>query len=253
MRSGTGALMLRRSPSAQPSPRRAARLASEPGVGHSAAVDLAEAKTARRVRLAPDERRAQLVSLAAAAALQRGDLPIALGDLAKAAGASKALIYAYFPTQYDLFNAVLAADFEAMAQAAIPQAASAATNLSQAAERCAMLYFEHILVRGPVAHLILRDPYMRGQASAANRAFRDRIAGPLARAAHRELDLPPHEAIAAFNLAVAIPEEAALLVRSGDTDPSVAREMVTQLMRSTLAALGPKAGASNVHPADGAR
>ena len=216
-------------------------------------MDLAEAKTARRVRLAPDERRAQLVFLAADAALQRGDLPIALGDLAKAASVSKALVYAYFPTQYDLFNAVLAAEFEVMARAGIPQAASAVADLNEAAERCATLYFEHIVARGPVAHLILRDPYMRGRVSVANRAFRDRIAGPLARAAHRELGMRPHEAIAAFNLAVAIPEEAALLVRSGDTDPNVAREMVVQLMRSTLAALGPKADASKAHAADGAR
>jgi AcrR family transcriptional regulator len=203
------------------------------------------------VRLAPEERRAQLVSLAAAAALQRGDLPIALGDLAKAASVSKALVYAYFPTQYDLFNAVLAAEFEVMARAGILEAASA--DLSEAAKRCATLYFEYIVAQGPVAHLILRDPYMRGQVSAANRAFRDRIAGPLARAARRELGLRPREAIAAFNLAVAIPEEAALLVRSGDTDHAIAREMVEQLMRSTLAALGPKADVGGAHPADWVR
>ena len=205
-------------------------------VSHSPAVDIAEPKTPKRSRLAPEERRAQLISLAAAAARRRGDLPIALGDLAKAAKVSKALVYAYFPTQYDLFNAVLAAEFDAMAQAGMIEAASAA-QLGDAAERSALLYFEHIVARGTASHLILRDPYMRGQISAANRAFRDQVAGQFARAARRELRLRPHEAVAAFNLAVVIPEEAALLVRSGDTDQDVAREVVTQLIQSTLAGL----------------
>jgi AcrR family transcriptional regulator len=214
---------------------------------------LAEETPAKRVRLAPDERRAQLVSLAASAALRRGDLPIALADLAKAAGVSKALVYAYFPTQQDLFNAVLAAEFEAMARAGMVEAARAA-DLGEAAERCALIYFEHIVERGPAAHLILRDPYMRGQVSAANRAFRDRVAGRLARAARRRLGLPPDEAVAAFNLAVVIPEEAGLLARSGDTDRSVARELVVQLVQSTLGALGAKADAASAQAAeDGAR
>jgi AcrR family transcriptional regulator len=208
-------------------------------------VEPANVTTAKRTRLAPEVRRAQIVSLAAEIALERGSLPVPLGELAEAASASKALIYAYFPTQYDLFNAVLTVDFDALARAGIEDA-SAISDLNAAALACAGIYFEHVAAKGPIAHLILRDLYMRAHISPPNRAFRDRIAGRLIRAGRRQLHLGLKEAVGAFNLAMTIPEEAGLLVYSGDTQRDVGRDLALQLVQSTLVAFAPEAGAPRI-------
>jgi AcrR family transcriptional regulator len=153
----------------------------------------------KRRRLTPEARRAQLVQSAARITLEQGYLPIPLERLGQSACASKALVYAYFPTQHDLFNAVLARQFENLVAAGI-EAASGTADLEAAALGCALIYFEHVAHVGPLIHIILRDRYMVGHVSAENRALRDRIARRLARAARHELQLMAKEAQARADL-----------------------------------------------------
>ena len=49
----------------------------------------------------------RIVAAADAIFLEAGVLPLALGDVADRAEVSRSLIYARFPTQHDLMNAVL--------------------------------------------------------------------------------------------------------------------------------------------------
>ena len=158
-----------------------------------------------------------------------------LERLSRAAGVSKALIYAYFPTQYDLFNAVLADAFAALAASGL-EAASRAPTLEAAATVCAELYFEQVATAGPVVHAILRDAFMRERIEAENRLFRDRIMRRLARLVRRELELPAKEAVAALNLVVTIPEQAGRLVWSGELDRERARTLMIELVAASLAA-----------------
>jgi AcrR family transcriptional regulator len=196
------------------------------------------AKPPKRLRLAPEVRRAQIVEAAAAIVLEQGYLPIQLDRLGQAAGASKALIYAYFPSQHELFNAVLARQFEALAAAGLVEA-SRKRPLEAAAQACAAIYFDQIAAKGPLIHVILRDHYMIGKLDQANRAFRDRLALRLARQARRELGLAAKENIAAFNLIVAIPELAGRMAWEGEMDPGRARALMEELISSSLAAFAP--------------
>lgn len=192
----------------------------------------------KRRRLTPEARRAQLVQSAARITLEQGYLPIPLERLGQSACASKALVYAYFPTQHDLFNALLARQFENLVAAGI-EAASGTADLEAAALGCALIYFEHVAHVGPLIHIILRDRYMVGHVSAENRALRDRIARRLARAARHELQLMAKEAVAAINLILTIPEEAGALVHAGEMEHDRARELCAQLVRSSVKALAP--------------
>jgi AcrR family transcriptional regulator len=61
----------------------------------------------RSTRLPPDERREQLVRLGVQLLGQRPHEQVSIGELARAAGISKGLLYHYFPTKSDFVVAVL--------------------------------------------------------------------------------------------------------------------------------------------------
>ncbi|MGA0602400.1 TetR/AcrR family transcriptional regulator [Caulobacter sp. KR2-114] len=187
------------------------------------------------MRLASNMRRAQLMAAAAELVLAQGHLPAAPERLSQAAGVSKALVYAYFPTQYDLFNALLAQRLEAMLAAGLDEA-SGRTPLEAAALAAAGLYFDDVASNGPIVHLILRDRYMMGHVSAENRRIRDRIMRRLARAGRRELGLGAQEAVAAMGLIATIPEEAGRLAASGEMRIDRARGLCLKLVRASVAA-----------------
>ena len=173
--------------------------------------------------------------------LEQGHLPLPLDALARAAGTSKALIYTYFHTQPDLFNAVLEREFRALAARGVAEA-SAMAELNDAALTCALIYFEHVAETGPLIHLILRDPYMAGHVAPALTGFRDRIILRLARRSRRALRLRAKENLAAINMILTIPEEAGRLVHANELSLERGRTLCQQLVRSSLEAFTPRAG-----------
>jgi len=199
-------------------------------------------RSSKRVRLPPEVRRAQLIDAATTLLLEQAHLPVSLERLGEAAGASKALIYAYFPTQPDLFNAVLARGFEALSDAGLPKAAETGP-LAAAVHQCAAIYFDHIATAGPLIHFILRDHFMIGKLHPANRRYRDLIALRLARMARRELRLTAKENVATFNLIVTIPELAGRMAWKGEMERERARELMADLVSSSLEAFAPSKAA----------
>lgn len=165
-------------------------------------------------------------------------LPLPPERLAEAVGVSKALIYSYFPDQHDLFNAVLADEITALADAGL-EAASLGGSLEQAALACAEIYFRHVCVRGPRVHVILRDVYMVRRVDPAVAAVRDRVIRRLARRVRRELNLPPDETVGAITLATTIPEDAGRLVWQGELTFEAGLELCRRLTGAALTALRP--------------
>ena len=192
----------------------------------------------KRVRLSAEVRRAQLTEAAARLALAQGYLPLPLERLAADTGVSKALIYGYFPDQHDLFNAVLAQQFQALSEAGL-EAAASGDDLEAVALACSQIYLRQVARHGPIAHIVLRDLYMVRHVRPDLAAFRDRIVRCLARLVRAELKLPPDEAVGAISLVTTIPEEAGRLVWQGDLDLDLGLELGERLVRSSLAALRP--------------
>ncbi len=187
------------------------------------------------MRLASSMRRAQLMRAAAELTLAQGHLPAPPERLSRAAGVSKALVYVYFPTQYDLFNALLAQRLSALVAAGL-DAASALPSLEAAAAQAASLYFDDVASNGPLVHLILRDRYMVGHVSADNRRIRDRVMRRLARAGRRQLGLGAKEAVAALGLIATIPEEAGRLAASGEMTSERAKALCLDLVQASVTA-----------------
>lgn len=194
---------------------------------------------AKRQRLSSDTRRAQLIEAAAPLILEQGHLPLPLDRLAANIGASKALIYSYFPTQQDLCNAVLEKGFAELMAAGLGEVAAGPGGLAEAAQEAARIYYRHVAAHGPILHVILRDLYMAHALSPMAASARDRIARPLVRRVRRELRLGANEAVAAFNLAVTLPEETGRLAWQGVLQLDRGEALLEQLLTSALKALAP--------------
>lgn len=199
------------------------------------------AQRGERSRLTPEVRRGQILEAAEALICAEGGLPLPFDALARAAGVSKALVYAYFPNQHALANAVLRRRFAALDEAGLTRAAEI-PGLEAAAQACAQIYFDEVASKGSIAHIILRDPFMTGHIEPSLRAQRDQIARRLVRAARRDLRLAPKAAVAALSLMTTIPEEAGRLVHIGDISLARGRELTERLMGASLRALTPDHG-----------
>jgi AcrR family transcriptional regulator len=178
----------------------------------------------------------QILDAAARLVIQQGFLPLPIEGLAREAGTSKALIYAYFPTQFALFNALIEREWQALSSAGL-LTASQVRDLDQATTLSGMLYFEHVARNGPVLQILTTDLYMTGHEderwTQACLALRKR----LARLIHSEIKLRPREADAAVELMIGIPAEAGSLVYSKEVDAQVGRELCRTLISSSLEAL----------------
>ncbi|MFN3511706.1 MAG: TetR/AcrR family transcriptional regulator [Phenylobacterium sp.] len=193
-------------------------------------------ETAGRRYVRAHARRAQIVDAAARLLLDQGYLPLAPGRLAEAVGVSKASIYNYFPDQQGLMNEVLERDFEALRHAGLARS-PAGGDLRTIAQTAGEIYFRHVASRGPVAHYILRDAYMRGRLRPDLAAFRDGIMRNLARRLRREFGLSVRGSLASLNLTLTIPEEAGRLVWRGEISLEAGLELTRQLLQASLLAL----------------
>lgn len=193
-----------------------------------------ETERPARRRLGGAARREAILAAAAEAIVAQGFLPISFEPVARAAGSSKGLVYAYFARQADLCNAVLA---RATAALADPIAALEPADLETWAVACAGLYFDHVAAHGALLHILFTDPALDGRRDPAALASRNAIWRRLARAARSYARLGPREAVAAVAIVLSLPEETGRLAHRGDLAADRARTLCARLVLSALRGL----------------
>lgn len=193
-------------------------------------------KKRTRQRLSPEVRRAQILDAAARMILEQGHLPLPVEQLARAAGSSKALVYTYFPTQYDLFNALIEREWRSLTTAGLITA-SEVDDLAQAAVLCGMMYFEHVARSGPLLQILTNDLYMSGHENERLVQECGALRRRLARLVNTSIGLPTREADAAIDMITSIPAESGSLVFSKEIGLDVARQVCRTLISSSLDAL----------------
>jgi AcrR family transcriptional regulator len=187
-------------------------------------------------RLSPELRRSQILEAAARLVVEQGYLPLPVEQLARAAGASKALIYTYFPTQYALFNALLDREVQSLALGGF-DTASQVEDLEHAAVLCAIIYYDHVARSGPLLHILMTDLYMKDRIEPRLLDARDELMRRLLKLSETALPLDEQEIYAAIEMLAAIPEEAGRLVFHRELDPTTARQICHGLIVSGLKAL----------------
>jgi AcrR family transcriptional regulator len=189
-----------------------------------------------RRRLTPQVRREQIMDAAAELIVKQGYLPLSIEALAQAASSSKALIYTYFATQYELFNRLMKREIAGLAGAGVETAARL-SDLEPAAILCGMLYFEHVAQRGPLLHILMTDLYMTEHIDPEATRLGRAILRRLVRLARKTLKLSERQILAAIEMIAAIPEEAGNLAYHDELDSATARQLCHALILSSVRAL----------------
>lgn len=125
----------------------------------------------RAKRLAPAERRVQILDSAVALIVAAGHAGCTLEQVAAAAGISKPLIYKYFPRREDLLTALMEREFTELSGRGlntIPRDIPVERVIRGTVERALRYYFE----RGPIVRLLSADPAVAALARAGNRGSR---------------------------------------------------------------------------------
>lgn len=185
-------------------------------------------------RLTSALRRAEILDAAGRALTDQGFLPIAMEQVAREAGVSKALIYAYFPKPAALYGALLEGALETLAAEV---QAIRAKSFEAEASAAALIYFDEVAEHGARLHLLLTDAFLDGARSVDATALRDAIWLKLLRASRTYVDLPPEERVAAMAILMAIPEELGRLAHRGEIARERARALCKQLIVSSLRGL----------------
>jgi AcrR family transcriptional regulator len=189
-----------------------------------------------RSRKSASARIAQILDVADKLVIEAGALPISMKKVGDLMGASRALVYAYFPDPDRLAEAVLERQMRLLVEAGLKTAA-AAEEFGAGALACAQLYLGHIARHGPLIHIGVRDlPRARSGSARVHIA----VLGQLARAARRDLRLDAHEALVLLELLVAIPEEAGRLTFEGVLDLDNAQALCARLLSSSIDSVRPR-------------
>lgn len=163
---------------------------------------------------------------------------ITMNAVGEAAGVSRALVYAYFPDQYRLLDALLARHVRALSEAGLERAAASGGALERLCA-CARLYLRHLLEYRLALEVVMREPDVARQLDGAVSAFRARIYRHLVRAVREELAMTAHEALIFVQLLAVIPAETARLALDGKLQPDEADELVERMVATSFNALLP--------------
>lgn len=183
-------------------------------------------------RLSRAAREQQMIEGAAALVVEQGCLPLPLEALGQRVGVSKALVYAYFPTQQDLANRILSAHLAQMAEAV--DLAFETGSPRETALRCAEAYFEHVARHGPLLHLLLSDPMVTGALTHEARALYGRTMRRLAVGLRDHFGAPSRDCVAAVHILAALAEDAGEQVFKGRLDPELGRRLACEMTDGAL-------------------
>jgi AcrR family transcriptional regulator len=177
------------------------------------------------------ERRQEILSAASDLIAAQGFLPVPVEQIARAAGVSRALIYAYFPGQHDLYAALAERDMRALADALrrIP-----AAKFPAAAKAWAETYFDTVAERGVVLHTLMTDPYLDERRSQVAVELRNALWRRMLRASRSYLSASPQDRVALLAILLAIPEELGRLARRGELARDRGRALCARLTLSSL-------------------
>lgn len=167
---------------------------------------------------------------------QTGSLPLSLGTIAERAHLSRSLIYAHFPDQYALINALLEAHISAL-QPHVVLLLQENDNFQNASTALADLLLTHYLDAGLLPADAPQDDFCRGHLSPKARKFYRQIILSLTHKAMAEFGLAKRQARATVLMLSALPEQGARLASTEQASAEITRTTQKRIIRLTVETL----------------
>lgn len=190
----------------------------------------------KRTRLAPQERRDQILDEAARLTLKEGLSAVTMERVARAVRISKGLVYNYFPARDALLAALLRREQAELRDRGMASALQARSYV-ELIRQTTRLYLQQTRDRGALINALLSDPSVARLMEEDNRAERERTFRYFVRATRREFDLPLPLAIAVVEMLAAVTDQAGKLVAAGQVEVGPATEVCVELITGGLANL----------------
>ncbi len=171
----------------------------------------------RARRMAPDERRSQILDAAVKLIVANGHSSCTLEQVASAAGISKPLIYKYFARREDLLRAILDREFTVLSGRGLdtlPRDMPIEKLIRGTVERALHYYAE----RGPIVRLLSTDPAVADRVRAGNRGSRESTTDFFIRRFVKTYGVPQDVAAIAVTLVVNAPIHTAQALRRRGID-----------------------------------
>lgn len=203
------------------------------------AVPAGEGPARRRTRLAPEVRRALILDATAEIILGSGLSAVTIERVARQAGVSKSLVYAYFLTQDGLLAALLKREQAELRERGLASALKA-DSFSALIRQTTGLYLEQTRDRGAMISELLAAPAVLALMQDDIRNDQERTFRYFVRAVRREFSLPLPLAIAAVELLSKVTGQAGLLVARRQMDVSEATDLCVDLILGGLSRIDPR-------------
>lgn len=167
-----------------------------------------------RTRMAPEERRAQILESAARLIMSDGLDVLNMERVAEEAGVSKALVYAYFENRTGLLAQLLEADLNRI-QAEQARAAQGAKSFPELVKATTHIALSEIEQRGPLLRRLLNEPSLTGAVGLVRMRGHDVNARYLARRIQREFDVTYAHALKLTEIGLGLTIAAGELIQRG--------------------------------------
>ena len=167
-----------------------------------------------RTRMAPEERRGQILECAARLITSEGLDVLSMERVADEAGVSKALIYAYFESRKGLLAHLLEADLNRI-QAEQARAAQGAQTFPELVKATTHIALTEIERRGPLLRRLLNEPSLTGAVGLVRMRGHDANAKYLARRIQREFDITYGQALKLTEIGLGLTIAAGELIQRG--------------------------------------
>lgn len=171
-------------------------------------------KSRTRTRMAPEERRGRILESAARLIATEGLEVASMERVAKAAGVSKGLVYAYFENRMGLLTQLLEADLSRI-QAEQARAAQGAQTFPELVRATTHIALSEIERRGPLLRRLLNEPSLTDAIGLVRMRGHDENARYLARRIQREFDVSLQHALNLTEIGLGLTIAAGDLIQRG--------------------------------------
>ena len=198
----------------------------------------------RAKRMAPEERREQILDAAVALILANGHSSCTLEQVAEAAHVSKPLIYKYFPKREDLMKAALEREFRVLRGRgldSVPTDVPVEKVIRVTVERSLKYYFE----RGPIIRLLAADPAVADLVRAGNRRDRAKTLDYFVAKHIQGTGIPRNVAVIAVTMVVNAPIHSITSLKRRGIEAKEAVDVWSEFILGGWKALEARYGISN--------